>query len=182
MLRVIVPDDEKMVPSLINAELVDGGRPIVKDNMRDKSPGFSGSEFQAKQVGELLALGMSVEHISSVLKISIPLLQFYYAHEFETSEALVNAEVAKTALDMAKSGRNPEMTQFWLKTRAGWTEKSRLELTGADGGPIEIAHVRQSLLRTVEEFEAIEGEATQVREDLPRPFLAKDTSSTEAGA
>lgn len=30
------------------------------------------------------------------------------------------------------------MAIFWLKTQAGWSEKTKLEVTGKDGGPIEM--------------------------------------------
>ena len=140
-------------------------RPIIRENEKEKSPGFTGTEFQAKQVAELFALGMPIEKISKVLKVTETLLRFYYTDEVETAEALVNAEVAKTALDMAKSGRNPEMTQFWLKSRAGWMDKSRLEVTGADGGPVELLALRESLVKVISSEEASEQPPSQVEED-----------------
>ena len=41
--------------------------------------------------------------------------------------------MAQTAYQMAKSGKFPTMTMFWLKTQAGWRETSRLEHAGAVG-------------------------------------------------
>lgn len=168
-LRLIVPADEHMIPSLLNAEVVNSFRPMIRENEREKSPGFEGSEFQAKQIAEMLALGLDAPKISKILKISINLLQFYYAHEFDTAEALVNAKVAKVALDMALSGRNPEMTQFWLKTRAGWSEKQRLEITGADGGPLEMVTVRESLMKTILSHEVEVQDAKGARLALAGP-------------
>ena len=165
-LRLIIPADEQIIPRLLNSELVEGARPIIRDNEKDGSPGFQASEFQAKQVAELLALGMDIEKISKVLMVKPALLQFYYANEFDTAEALVNAKVARVALDMALSGRNPEMTQFWLRSRAGWMETKRLELTGADGGPVEITQAREGLMKTVIEHEDFEEEAVDAKSKL----------------
>ena len=41
--------------------------------------------------------------------------------------------MAQTAYNLAKSGKCPVMTMFWLKTQAGWRETSRLEHAGAVG-------------------------------------------------
>ena len=41
--------------------------------------------------------------------------------------------MAQTAYNMAKSGKFPTMTMFWLKTQAGWRETSRMEHAGAIG-------------------------------------------------
>jgi hypothetical protein len=35
---------------------------------------------------------------------------------------------------MATSGRNPDMTKFWLKTRAKWKETSGIEITTKEDG------------------------------------------------
>ncbi len=163
-LRLIVPADEDILPELIPTEMVQSERPRMRRNELEKSPGFQGSEFQAKQIGEMLALGLGAPQISKILKISEKVLQFYYAHEFETAEALVNAKVAKVALDFALNGRNPEMTAFWLKTRAGWSEKQKIELTGENGGPVEVAMVRQSLMKTVDAYENGVEDAEMVEE------------------
>jgi len=177
-LRLIVPLDEEMIPRLLPGEMIAGSRPNVRENEREKSPGFQASEFQARQVGELLALGLPVEKISQILKVTPVLLQFYYAQEFETAEALVNAKVAKVALDMALSGRNPEMTQFWLKSRAGWCEKNRLEITGADGGPIEITQAREGLMKLVLDHEETEQLAPAAAQNL----LTKRNSAVFEGS
>lgn len=42
----------------------------------------------------------------------------------EASKAIADAEVTATAFQMAKSGKHPSMTQFWLRSRCGWQDSS----------------------------------------------------------
>jgi len=44
----------------------------------------------------------------------------------DTAHIEATATVAQTAYNLAKSGKCPVMTMFWLKTQAGWRETSRL--------------------------------------------------------
>ena len=54
---------------------------------------------------------------------------------------------------MATSGTMPVMTIFWLKVREGWRENDRLEITGKDGGPIEMTSVeRKARIKKLEKF------------------------------
>jgi hypothetical protein len=162
-LHLLIHPDLDIVPRLTPEELVTRGRPEIRENEKESSPGFTGTELQAKQIAEMIALGISAEKISKILKISLPLLTLYYEHEIDVTEALVNAKVAKVALDQATSGRDTLATQFWLKSRAGWLEKQRVELTGADGGAIEVAAIRESLVKGIVEHET--GETPAPKED-----------------
>ena len=91
------------------------------------SPGFQPTTIQARQVEGLVSLGMNASEIATALLIDVKLLEFYYKRELEIGVALVNAKVGATALKMALSGTEPDMTKFWLKSRAGWKETSVVE-------------------------------------------------------
>jgi len=88
----------------------------------------------------------------------------YYKYELETAGARINNAVAKVAVQMALSGANPEMTRFWLKTRAGWKETTVKEVTGANGGPIQFAEVKQRMLDAIE-AEIVDIEDVETIED-----------------
>ena len=64
-------------------------------------------------------------------------LKKYYSEELEKGRIEANAAVAGTLYEKAKQGDTPSML-FWLKTRAGWSEKNTTELTGEGGAPINI--------------------------------------------
>lgn len=61
-------------------------------------------------------------------------------------------QVEDVAFAMATSGEHPTMTQFVLKSWRGdrYNDKQRLEVTGANGGPIEVVEVPTSAERATE--------------------------------
>jgi len=122
------------------------------------SPGFDPGFDQAKQVEQMTALGLSVQDIAATLRIEIKLLEKYYKYEIETAAGRINQAVAKIALQTALGG-NTDMVKFWLKTRAGWKETKEVQMTGANGGPIQFQEVKAKFL------EAIEAEITDVDYD-----------------
>lgn len=84
------------------------------------SPGFAPTPYQARQVSVMSALGLDPKDIALVLDVEEKLLLTYYKKELRVSHNLANAMVARQALQMAMSGRFPEMTKFWLTHRAKW--------------------------------------------------------------
>ena len=123
---------------------------LIKDANLKGSPGFEPGPEQAQQVEQMTALGMSSLDISAILRIEPRLLEKFYKYEIETSTSRINNQVAKIALQMAMSGTLPDMTKFWLKSRAGWKETKVTEITGANGGPVEFAEVKRRMIEAVE--------------------------------
>ena len=123
---------------------------LVKPAQLKGSPGFEPGPEQAAQVEKMTALGMSTKDIAAILRIEPKLLEKFYGYEIETAAARINSNVAKIALQMALSGSLPEMTKFWLKTRAGWKETKVTEVTGANGGPVEFAEVKRRIMDQIE--------------------------------
>lgn len=93
------------------------------------SPGFKPTAAQAREVAVMACLGIDPKDIALVLNIELKLLKLYYSKELTVSKNLANAMVARVALRMAMSGAMPDMTKFWLKSQAGWTEKQSIDVT-----------------------------------------------------
>lgn len=109
------------------------------------SPGFNPTPQQAREVSVMAALGLDPKDIALVLNIEERMLKLYYTKELRVSHNLANAMVARQALQMAMSGRFPDMTKFWLKTRAKWKENHPEELPTDDkekGGELDSAKNR----------------------------------------
>jgi len=156
---------EKFVPSY-TAAIPEWASNVSKELARKAdlkgSPGFDPGPEQALQVEQMSALGMSPMDISSVLRIEPKLLEKFYKYELETATSRINHSVAKVALQMALSGTTPDMTKFWLKTRAGWKETKAVELTGQGGGPIEFQEIKRRMIESIE-AEVIDVEYTDVK-------------------
>lgn len=118
---------------------------------KEGSPGFDPSPTQSKTVSVMTGLGMSPKEISDILLIEEKILKLFYIRELAGASPYVNLAVAKKALEMALSGQHPDMTKFWLKARAGWKETNNVELTGKEGGAIEVSGAKATLMAGITE-------------------------------
>ncbi len=66
-------------------------------------------------------------------------LRKHYRVELDTGHIEANAKVAKSLFRLATHSTNPNITAiiFWLRTRAGWKDTQRVEVSGRDGEAIE---------------------------------------------
>lgn len=110
------------------------------------SPGFKPTATQAKQVEKMAAMGLSSREIGQILCIEKHLVEFFYEYEIKTATARVNMAVGKACLEMALDKQHPDMTKFWLKSRAGWKETNVLEHQGIDKDADEARAAREKLL------------------------------------
>lgn len=141
------PEQTKIrLDQLYKQQLTDAGLKMTVDK---GSPGFNPSVAQSREVQVMAALGLEPQEIALVLNIDEKILKRFYKRELSISGKISNMVVARKALEMAASGRFPDMTKFWLKSRAKWKETSGLEITGKDGGPVEVSSARDKLARAM---------------------------------
>lgn len=76
----------------------------------------------------LKSAGISSRATAAAIGISEPTLNRYYREDLDLAHEYCNGEVADTLFRMAKSGRHPAATFFWLKTRAGWRETHHVDM------------------------------------------------------
>jgi len=81
-----------------------------------------------ERVSMLLACGVEPEKAAAILAIPYTDFQDRFAFEVDTAEQLANAKVAKSLYKMATSGKHPQASIFWLKSRADWTEQTDLHI------------------------------------------------------
>tara|TARA_R110002049_G_scaffold281333_1_gene460850 strand:+ start:14143 stop:14532 length:390 start_codon:yes stop_codon:yes gene_type:complete len=99
-------------------------------------PAHKPTKAQLGQVEAMAGYGIPQADIARVVGIDLKTLHKHYRHELDVGSAKATAEVAKTLYEQAIGG-NIAALIFWMKARAGWSEKFRLEHTGEDGGPIK---------------------------------------------
>lgn len=88
-------------------------------------------DAQSRDMVAVLAAGGTPQSvIARALKISEPTLRKHYREELDEGTEIANAQVVQTLFRMATSGQEPAATFFWLKTRAGWRETNKVELSG----------------------------------------------------
>lgn len=106
------------------------------------------SAQEVKNIEAMAGLGMSMTQISHVLGMSRATLErrmkdsppeLAAKEALDRGRAMAISAVSKTAFEMAKSGKESGMTQFWLQCRANWKKTESKEISGPDGAAIEIA-------------------------------------------
>lgn len=137
---------EARLDQIHTAVLAEKGLPTKVD---PGSPGFAPGVSQAREVAVMAALGLDAREIALVLNVEEKLLKLYYSRELKVSHKLSNIMVARKALEMAMSGRFPDMTKFWLKAQAKWKETNGVEISGPGGGPVEVSSAREKLARAM---------------------------------
>lgn len=101
-------------------------------------PPYEPTDADREVAKRLSALGTTYEDIAKKLKISSDTLVKYYSFELEEGRIDANSSIAGTLFAQAKKG-NTAAAIFWLKTRARWKETQVNEVTGAEGGPLQIS-------------------------------------------
>jgi hypothetical protein len=104
--------------------------------------------------------------IARVLGVDLAALRSRFAAVLDTGGTKANSRVAENLYRKATGDGREAVTAaiFWLKTRAGWKDTTAHEISGKDGGPVEIEEVsdRQlamAILALLREAEATAEEA-----------------------
>ena len=101
-------------------------------------PPHQPTEQLRKEVEGMAGVGVPQPDICKILGISLPTLHKHYPAELDRGMAKADAEVRRSLFLMATKDKNVTAAIFWAKVRLGWNEKQMLEVTGKDGGPVQI--------------------------------------------
>lgn len=117
--------------------------------MRTK-PRYEPTAADRNTVISMAACGFSHEQIARCIGskgIDDKTLRKHFRRELDTAMDQANAAVANKAFQLASTGAVPALTIFWLKTRLGWKETDRHELTGEGGGAISVTMLDEIIKR-----------------------------------
>lgn len=101
-----------------------------------KKRGPRPKEFENSIAGQVQAMaqyGVPVEQIANAIGMSLPTMRKIYSQYIEMGRAMANTKVGETLFKMATSGECPTATIFWSKTKMGFTEKQKVDLSNEDG-------------------------------------------------
>lgn len=99
------------------------------------------------QVCKLVACGLSAEEVSFVLGCAEHEVKEHYSQELLHGTAMVVGLVGAAMLKQALRG-DTNAARFFLQSRAKWTIPQHVELTGKDGGPVQVEQ-RRALMERV---------------------------------
>ncbi len=92
-------------------------------------PPASFSEEQRESIKVMAGIGIIHKNIAKVMGTTSKTLRKHCKHELDVGGTEATMEVAKSLYNLAVGG-NVAACIFWMKARAGWTE--RHEVTGKD--------------------------------------------------
>jgi hypothetical protein len=95
-------------------------------------PAFEPSDEQRRLVWAFSGFGIPQEEIARHLEIDAKTLRKHFRHELDHGATEATAKVAQSLFQMATVGKNVAAAIFWMKARAGWSEKQRIHVTADD--------------------------------------------------
>jgi hypothetical protein len=107
------------------------------------------TQQKREQVCRLVSCGLTIDEISFVLDCAPHEIREHYEQELLHGASLVTSMVGAALLKQALRG-DVNAARFWLQSRAKWTIPQHVELTGRDGGPVQVEHRRALMARVLE--------------------------------
>lgn len=104
-----------------------------------------------KTVKAMSGYGIPEDEICKVIRnpqtgkaIDAKTLRKHFREELDSAAIIANSRVAQNLFAIATGSGKGAVTAaiFWLKTRAGWKETNKVEMSGPDGAPMQIEAVQ----------------------------------------
>ena len=93
----------------------------------------------AQTVATMSLAGFSAEQMAKTLKLSLETLNDHYHDEMTNGRTRMMTDVVSSLAQRAISGSDTAAI-FLAKSRLGWSDRHQVELTGKDGGAIQLEH------------------------------------------
>lgn len=94
----------------------------------------------------MASIGVPQAAIASALGVAEKTLRERFRDELDNGKVKTITKVADSLVRQALAG-NITAIIFYLKTQAGWKETDRREITGPDGGPVEVTRIERVIVR-----------------------------------
>ena len=117
--------------------------PSKPKRARAGRPKFEPTDVQRATAKALKAAGSPHETIASIMAIPLRTFERHFKKEIAGGQDEVTARISHGLIGRALQGDNTASI-FYLKTRGRWS--TRTEVTGAEGGPIDIRNLSSDQL------------------------------------
>ena len=100
---------------------------------------FEPTDAERKQVEAMSGYGLPIEQIAILIRdgIDADTLRKHFSTELQSGKAKANAQVGKTLFQKVMAG-DTTAAIWWSKTQMRWSETQKHEVSGQNGGPIQI--------------------------------------------
>src|SRR4051812_20219773 len=93
---------------------------------------YEPSEEQRRTVRAMAGFGVPQPDIATFLRIDPKTLRKYYRDELDQGVTEAKVKVAQSLFNMATKSHNVAAAIFWMKARAGWSERQRIHVSSGD--------------------------------------------------
>ena len=93
---------------------------------------YEATDEQRRTVRAMVGFGVPQPDIATFLRIDPKTLRKYYRDELDQGVTEANVKVAQSLFNMATKSHNVAAAMFWMKARAGWSEKQRIQVSAGD--------------------------------------------------
>ena len=100
-------------------------------------PPWKPTPEQLEQVKQMSGMGITHVQMSAIMGVDEKTIRKHCRKEIDSGAVEATLKVAQNLFHQATEQNNTAAMIFWMKARAGWSEKTRTELSGPDGGPVE---------------------------------------------
>jgi hypothetical protein len=90
-------------------------------------PAFEATADQRRTVRAMAGFGVPQEDIATFLDIDAKTLRKHFRAELDRGSMEATTKEAQSLFRMATEGNNVAAAIFWMKARAGWSERQRVE-------------------------------------------------------
>ena len=140
---------------------------------------FAPTEEQRRLVRAFAGFGIPQEDMANHLGIDTKTLRKHFRDELDRGVVEANAKVAQSLFQMATTGKNVAAAIFWMKARANWSEKQRVEHAGTNGAPLTLA-VITGVPRDPDQPPALTAEAWEAQYSPHRQHRRQEGETTAA--
>ncbi|HET7321184.1 MAG TPA: hypothetical protein VFI96_01735 [Longimicrobiaceae bacterium] len=110
---------------------------------RGGNPAHRATKERRAQVAALAGFGVRQDEIALYLEIDAKTLRKHYRRELDVGTIQANTAIARRLFSAAKDEGSVPAMIFWLKARAGWSEKQQMDVTsGGDPLALTVRFVR----------------------------------------
>jgi hypothetical protein len=106
---------------------------------------YQATSEQRLQVEVLSGYGVPQDAISEIIGCAPKTLREHYRRELDLGKAKANAKIAQRLFAKAMDGDTTCLI-YWTKSQMGWSERSRVEISGPDGGPVQTEVIRRVIV------------------------------------
>ena len=117
----------------------------------------------AKTVRALSQYGVPQEDIAATIGCCVETTLKLYGQEHKEGRAVANAKIGKRLFEKAMDGDTTALI-FWCKTRMGWRETQKVDLTSSDGS-MSPANAFDLSALSPEQIAALRGELDARKKD-----------------